>query len=174
MYIQFFADIHSARHLPPISPSADTYILLGDVSSMFFWAISDFLATHPEKRNAFHGILGNHDDGAYIQNYPWIRWHNYNDTEIISGVTIGFLPWQDAPEPVAFERPVDIVVSHAPVRGIGDDSSDEAHTGVTHYLTWLEKNTPQHWFFGHMHQETKYHYMETVLQCVYGSYIAEI
>lgn len=45
---------------------------------------------------------------------------------------------------------VDIVVSHAPVRGIGDEEHI-AHRGFEAFLRLLKKYQPRYWFFGHVH-----------------------
>jgi len=45
---------------------------------------------------------------------------------------------------------VDIVVSHAPVRGYGDDES-YVHRGFEAFLPLLEKYKPKYWVYGHVH-----------------------
>lgn len=45
---------------------------------------------------------------------------------------------------------VDLVVSHAPVRGFGDDDS-LVHRGFDAFHALLEKHKPRYWAYGHMH-----------------------
>lgn len=45
---------------------------------------------------------------------------------------------------------VDIVVSHAPVRGIGDEEHI-AHRGFEAFAALMDKYHPKYWFFGHVH-----------------------
>ena len=45
---------------------------------------------------------------------------------------------------------VDLVVSHAPLAGIGD-GDDYAHRGFEAFLKFVDKYQPQYWLHGHMH-----------------------
>ena len=45
---------------------------------------------------------------------------------------------------------VDIVVSHAPLRGFGD-ADDLPHRGFACFNDFLDKYTPRYWFYGHVH-----------------------
>ena len=45
---------------------------------------------------------------------------------------------------------VDIVVSHAPVRGLGDHEG-LAHRGFEAFYTLLDNYSPKYWAFGHVH-----------------------
>lgn len=45
---------------------------------------------------------------------------------------------------------VDIVVSHAPLAGIGD-GDDYAHRGFEAFLKFVDKYKPKYWLHGHMH-----------------------
>ncbi len=45
---------------------------------------------------------------------------------------------------------VDIVVSHAPLAGIGD-GDDYCHRGFESFLRFVDKYHPQYWLHGHMH-----------------------
>ena len=49
-----------------------------------------------------------------------------------------------------FHRGVDIVVTHAPVKGYGD-GPDYAHRGFGAFLPLLEKHKPKYLFHGHVH-----------------------
>ena len=46
---------------------------------------------------------------------------------------------------------VDIVVSHAPVRGYGDQD-DPAHTGFECFVDFIEKYKHKYWIHGHVHK----------------------
>lgn len=66
-------------------------------------------------------------------------------------------------------RGVDIVVTHAPVRGIGDEEHI-SHRGFVAFQHLLKKYNPRYWFFGHVHtsyggsQKSRvFHSGETVL-----------
>jgi Icc-related predicted phosphoesterase len=45
---------------------------------------------------------------------------------------------------------VDIVVTHAPIEGVGD-GQDIAHKGFAAFREFLEKYNPAYWLHGHMH-----------------------
>lgn len=45
---------------------------------------------------------------------------------------------------------VDIIITHAPVSGFGDDSS-YAHRGFQAFRTLLEEQKPRYWVYGHVH-----------------------
>lgn len=45
---------------------------------------------------------------------------------------------------------VDIVVTHAPVSGFGDDNS-YAHRGFQAFRTLLDEQKPRYWVYGHVH-----------------------
>ena len=45
---------------------------------------------------------------------------------------------------------VDIVVSHAPLAGVGD-GDDYAHRGFEEFLRFVDKYHPKYWLHGHMH-----------------------
>lgn len=45
---------------------------------------------------------------------------------------------------------VDIVVTHAPVRGLGDDDS-QVHRGFEAFRSLLEQYKPKYWAYGHVH-----------------------
>ena len=45
---------------------------------------------------------------------------------------------------------VDIVVSHAPLRGFGD-ADDLPHRGFECFVEFLDKYMPRYWFYGHVH-----------------------
>ena len=45
---------------------------------------------------------------------------------------------------------VDLIVSHAPVRGYGDDET-VVHGGFEAFLKLLDKYKPRYWAYGHVH-----------------------
>ncbi len=47
-------------------------------------------------------------------------------------------------------RGVDIVVSHAPLAGVGD-GDDFAHRGYYEFLRFVDKYRPKYWLHGHVH-----------------------
>ena len=47
-------------------------------------------------------------------------------------------------------RGVDIVVSHAPLAGVGD-GDDFAHRGYYEFLRFVDKYHPKYWLHGHVH-----------------------
>lgn len=47
-------------------------------------------------------------------------------------------------------RGVDIVVTHAPVRGLGDEENI-AHRGFAAFQKLLDKQKPRYWAYGHVH-----------------------
>ena len=47
-------------------------------------------------------------------------------------------------------RGVDIVVSHAPLAGVGD-GDDFAHRGYYEFLRFVDKYHPKYWLHGHIH-----------------------
>lgn len=46
---------------------------------------------------------------------------------------------------------VDIVVTHAPVRGYGDLEDDAVHRGFEVFRTWIDRWKPKYWIHGHVH-----------------------
>ncbi|MDD4220568.1 MAG: metallophosphoesterase [Sphaerochaetaceae bacterium] len=78
---------------------------------------------------------------------------------------------------VRYGRYLDILITHAPPRGIGDQA-DQCHTGFNAFLWFMRKFTPAYLLHGHVHlldlnspRITRYH--ETDVINVYGSYVLE-
>lgn len=69
----------------------------------------------------------------------------YQYTERQMSRRIRALRWQ-----LFRNRGVDIVVSHAPVRGIGDEAHI-SHRGFQAFDRLLHRYRPKYWFFGHVH-----------------------
>ena len=74
---------------------------------------------------------------------------------------------------------VDIVLTHAPVRGFGDQD-DLAHRGFEAFLPLLYKYRPQYLIHGHVHKrysskmERVLHYGDTTIINASGRYVLEI
>ena len=74
---------------------------------------------------------------------------------------------------------VDIVLTHAPVRGFGDQD-DPAHRGFAAFLPLLDKYRPQYLIHGHVHKrysskmERVLHYGDTTIINASGRYVLEI
>jgi len=69
--------------------------------------------------------------------------HQYTEKEMEKRVRR--IQWQ-----LKRHRGVDIVVTHAPVRGFGDDDTP-VHRGFEAFLPLLKKHRPSYWVYGHMH-----------------------
>ena len=67
---------------------------------------------------------------------------------------------------------VDVVVTHAPPRGVGD-GDDPAHRGFECFLQFIDKYHPRYWLHGHMHlsygtdqtREREYHGTKVINAC---------
>ena len=76
-------------------------------------------------------------------------------------------------------RGVDIVVSHAPVRGLGDEENI-AHRGFEAFLPLLNKQKPRYWIYGHVHmnyghkQQRIIQHQDTTLINAYERYTIEV
>ena len=87
--------------------------------------------------------------------------HQYTESQMMKRILR--LRWQ-----LMLSKGVDIVVSHAPVRGIGDEEHI-SHRGFEAFQSVLKRYNPRYWFFGHVHtryggQKSRvYHSGETVL-----------
>ena len=87
--------------------------------------------------------------------------HQYTESQMMKRILR--LRWQ-----LMLSKGVDIVVSHAPVRGIGDEEHI-SHRGFEAFQYVLKRYNPRYWFFGHVHtryggQKSRvYHSGETVL-----------
>ena len=87
--------------------------------------------------------------------------HQYPESQMMKRIL--HLRWQ-----LMLNKGVDIVVSHAPVRGIGDEEHI-SHRGFEAFQYVLKRYNPRYWFFGHVHtryggQKSRvYHSGETVL-----------
>ncbi len=77
------------------------------------------------------------------------------------------------------KKGVDIFVTHAPARGLGDQE-DIAHRGFQAFTDFLEKYKPKYMVHGHVHMNYGYNiqrttqYHETTVVNAYEKYIIEI
>ncbi|MBP3644799.1 MAG: metallophosphoesterase family protein [Clostridia bacterium] len=58
-------------------------------------------------------------------------------------------------------RGVDLVITHAPVRGLGDDDTF-AHRGFEAFHTLLEEHKPRYWAYGHVHMRYGHSIQRTI------------
>ena len=74
---------------------------------------------------------------------------------------------------------VDIVVSHAPIKGFGD-GEDHAHRGFQAFLDFIDQYRPQYWLHGHVHMNygidmvREHAYNSTKIINTYERYVLEI
>ena len=69
--------------------------------------------------------------------------HQYTDAQMRR--RIARLKWK-----IWKHKGVDVVVSHAPLSGIGDDR-DYAHQGFQEFLNFIDRYHPKYWLHGHVH-----------------------
>jgi len=77
-----------------------------------------------------------------------------------------------------YGRYIDVLVTHAPPRGIGD-APDMCHMGFKVFLWFIQKFKPRYLLHGHIHlidlnTPRIAHYQDTEVINVFGSYILEI
>lgn len=76
-------------------------------------------------------------------------------------------------------RGVDIVVTHAPVRGLGDEDN-LSHRGFASFYKLLEKHKPRYWAYGHVHMnygvrcQRVIQHNQTTLINAYERYLIEV
>ena len=141
----------------------DLILSCGDLKASYL----SFLVTMSNRPLLY--VHGNHD-GSYASNPPGgcdcidDRVVTYNGVRILG---LGGCPWYHPGDHQYTEREmqkrirklrfqiwraggVDIVVTHAPPRGVGD-LDDNAHRGFEALLPFLEKYKPQYLLHGHIH-----------------------
>ena len=107
------------------------------------------------------GVYGNHDDGHYLEAA------NVTDLHLASAIVDGvrFAGLQGSPRytpgaalqysPRQADKlarripPSDVLVTHAPPRGVHDDPDDRAHIGFDGLLAYLERERPRVHLHGH-------------------------
>ena len=98
--------------------------------------------------------------------------HQYTDAEMRR--RIARLRWK-----IRRHGGVDVVVSHAPLRGIGD-GEDFAHQGFEEFLKFIDRYHPRYWLHGHVHmnyggeklREREYHGTKVIN--AYERYVLDI
>ena len=122
------------------------------------------------------------DDDVYVYNGVRIlglggsmryRESHHQYTEEQMRLRIAKLWWK-----VLLNRGVDVVVTHAPIQGIGD-GEDLAHRGFACFRNLLERLHPAYWVHGHQHlnygRNPRIHtHGDTTVINAYGKYILEI
>lgn len=148
---------------PGMLDDVDAIISCGDLKAQYL----SFLVTMC--RAPLYYVHGNHD-GRYATNPPegceciedrivkinglrvmglggCLRYrpgpHQYSDRQMLRRILR--MSWQ-----LLIHRGVDVVVTHAPVRGIGDEEH-VSHRGFHCFQYVLKYLKPRYWFFGHVH-----------------------
>jgi Icc-related predicted phosphoesterase len=179
MIIRAIADIHG--FLPQIE-ECDILLIAGDVCPMTDhsvsyqtkWLNEDFtkwLKTIPAQEIV--GIGGNHDFA--LERYPEIGralpWHYLIDEQItLNDTTIWGHPWTPSLTDWAFYLPYemmktktseiktsDILLSHAPLRGVGDLLDNGLQVGCANLKNELGRVNPQSFICGHIHEGRGYY-----------------
>lgn len=78
---------------------------------------------------------------------------------------------------IRYGRYLDILITHAPPRGLGD-REDLCHTGFKAFLWFMRKFKPRYLLHGHIHlfdlnSPRVMHYCETEIVNIFGSYLLE-
>ncbi len=74
---------------------------------------------------------------------------------------------------------VDILMTHSPALGLGDDT-DLAHTGFQTFIDVMEKYRPRYMVHGHVHQNYQYNFKrirqhgDTTVINAFGSYLLDV
>lgn len=97
--------------------------------------------------------------------------HQYTESQMMTRIMK--MRWQ-----LMLNKGVDIVVSHAPVRGIGDEEN-VTHRGFEAFRYVLNRYKPRYWAFGHVHlrygnqKDRVYHSGETLLINACGRFLLD-
>lgn len=81
--------------------------------------------------------------------------------------------------PLLRKRGFDILLTHAPAKGLGD-LEDRPHHGFQVFLELMKKHRPKYFFYGHVHMnydsnfKREQQYMDTKVVNAYEKYIIEI
>ena len=149
---------------PGRSGGPDLIVSCGDLKASYL----EFLVTMENKPLLY--VPGNHD-GAYLKNPPEGCECIDGDLVSVSGLRIlglgGCLRYNPGPyqytegemaariRKLRFKlwraKGVDIVVTHAPVRGFGD-APDPCHTGFVCFKELIDKYHPKYLIHGHVHR----------------------
>ena len=118
----------------------DLMLSCGDLKAEYL----SFLATLG--RAPLYYVRGNHD-GNYDRRPPEGCDCIEDKLVVFNGLRIWKLGWK-----IRRAGGVDIVVAHAPVRGVGD-GDDYAHMGFEAFLPLLDRYKPRYFIHGHVHME---------------------
>lgn len=182
------ADLHT--HLPQIPP-CDLLVVAGDVCSIFTPAdaqerflrgpFSDWLRAVPAE--AIAGVSGNHElvRDEVLASLPWC--YLAGDTAELAGLRVFGLPWTsrfaDFPYQDAVGRPLpdrlpprlaavpdglDVLISHEPPAGAGDQVAGGSSIGSEPLAATLRRARPRLCVVGHIHSARGVHRLgETVV-----------
>lgn len=176
--VQIIADTHG--RFIPISKNVDGYFLLGDNSGSWIWDIQE----QTLNGKFAVSVLGNHDDPAFSQWYPFLQFPEVtqiNDYTIgcISGCLkygyedyIGFTE-QKYKEYINSLPKCDIILSHAAPWGTVIDT-DYVHSGIIALKEKILREQPKYCFYGHLHENKVAYIGKTKTIGVFGSQIIEI
>lgn len=182
MRILATSDLHG--YLPEIEP-CDILILAGDIAPDFGWSVEanipqqrdwfsvkfrPWLQRQPAKH--IIGIAGNHDFALQHTNIgrelPWE--YLCDDAIVREGIVFHGLPWVPHLRNWAFygdkkqlyrsygkiSEHTDVVISHGPPYGIGDQCGPkwgvDTHVGATQALSMLKRVDPKLYICGHIHE----------------------
>ncbi len=100
----------------------------------------------------------------------------YNGKEL--QFTEAEMAWRIKKNVLKYRKGVDILLTHAPVFGIGD-GKDQAHVGYQSFIKMLDKYNPKLMVHGHMHLnygicKREHRYKETRIVNAFDHYIIEI
>lgn len=169
------ADLHG--NLPEDLPAGDVLVIAGDVCpvtdhELTFqtrWLEKSFypwMEALPHEEIVW--IAGNHDFVCQLPEWePGGRGHYLVDSGVeLAGLSFHGTPWVPDLEGWAFYAddeelatrsaaipPVDVLVSHGPPRGFGDQLARGGRAGSTALLSRLERVPPKLCLFGHIHED---------------------
>ncbi len=100
----------------------------------------------------------------------------YNGKEL--QFTEAEMAWRITKNVLKYRKGIDILLTHAPVFGIGD-GKDQAHVGYQSFIKMLDKYNPKLMVHGHMHLnygicKREHRYKETRIVNAFDHYIIEI
>ena len=100
----------------------------------------------------------------------------YNGKEL--QFTEAEMAWRIKKNVLKYRKGIDILLTHAPVFGIGD-GKDQAHMGYQSFIKMLDKYKPRLMVHGHMHLnygicKREHHYKDTRIVNAFVHYIFEI
>lgn len=158
---------------------SDVLVATGDLNLFDFAGLEDI----KDRKPAF-GVYGNHDSGTYFEPLGIINLHNqvYEFRGRRLGGFQGCLKYkpsdlmfteQDA-EIFAKTFPyVDILLLHAPPRGMLDDPTDPVHVGSGHIAKYILEKQPKIVFCGHLYSNAFTRVGTTVIYRTYGARLIE-